>query len=183
MKFPIFICFGIRPTEVKPHEDCGPKWDLVKKPKGEEDGQKVRGYTFHFNEKRTAILPGHMLPKTFEGDDGKTLSQKTLRADWDNFVTSLPAKDALYCGYEFEFQDIQSGYNDGDLETAPIKAKLIMISWAPDSAKPQVKMLVPSSLEALKVVCSGAQVFVQTNSMEDVTYEAICAKLGIKLPA
>merc|ERR1711918_238961 len=124
-----------------------------------------------------------MLPKTFEGDDGKTLSQKTLRADWDNFVASLPAKDALYCGYEFEFQDIQSGYNDGDLETAPIKAKLIMISWAPDSAKPQVKMLVPSSLEALKVVCSGAQVFVQTNSMEDVTYEAICAKLGIKLPA
>merc|ERR1712080_623303 len=117
---------------IKPVAECAEKWELVKKRNGEEDGRQVRGYTFHFNEKRTNIVPGHMIPKTFE-EDGKTLSQKTLRYDWDTFVETLPAKEALYCGYEFEFQDIQSGYNDGDLETAPFKTKVIMISWAPDA--------------------------------------------------
>ena len=43
--------------------------------------------------------------------------------------TSSGSQEALYCAYEFDFKDIQSGYNDGDLETAPVKSKLILISW------------------------------------------------------
>ena len=52
---------------------------------------------------------------------------------------------------------------------------------APDSAKPQVKMLVPSSFAGLKEVCQGSAANVQMNDLDDAQYESVCAKLGIKL--
>lgn len=38
-------------------------------------------------------------------------------------------QDVMYAAYEFDFKDIGSGYNDGDLDAAPIKTKLIVVSW------------------------------------------------------
>merc|ERR1712167_151092 len=116
-----------------------------------------------------------LIAKTFS--DGN-VTPETLAADWQTFVEMLPPKDALYCAYEFDYVDKKSGYNDGDEDTFPIKAKLVLISWAPDIAKPQVKMLVPSSFAGLKDVCQGSQFYVQANSLDDLTYEAVCKKLG-----
>ena len=42
-------------------------------------------------------------------------------------------------------------------------------------------MLVPSSLAGLKDVCKGHMAVIQMNSSDDAQYEAVCAKLGIKL--
>merc|ERR1712146_390957 len=131
---------------IAPAPECADKWALVKNPKGAENDVPVRGYTFKFTPKRDLIVPDAAIPKT-----------EDFKADWDKFVETLPPKDVMYAAYEFDFKDIGSGYNDGDLDAAPIKTKLIVVSWAPDSAKPQM------------------------NDLDDAQYESVCAKLGIKL--
>merc|ERR1711907_791724 len=148
---------------ILPDETCEPHYQLVKK-------REVRCAIFGFNAKRTKIVHKEDLPKT-----------EDFAADWEAFKEKLPAKDAIYAVYDFEHKDIQSGYNDGDLETAPIKSKMALFSWAPDNAKPQVKMLVPSSLAGIKQVCDAAQCQVQLNTMDDAIYETICGKMGIKV--
>jgi hypothetical protein len=147
-----------------PDDECKIGYEKVNK-------RQIRAAIWGFNDKRTKIVPKTELAKT-----------ESFKADWDTFVESLPAKEALYCCYDFEFKDIQSGYNDGDLEAAPVKSKMTLITWAPDAAKPNVKMLVPSSVAGVKAICDSVQASVQMNCMEDALYENVCDKLGIKLP-
>merc|ERR1711865_136775 len=156
---------------IVPDENCAAAWAMVKNPKAlDADGNRVRGHLFQFNESRTLITPTAIIKQT---DD--------FAADWDCLLECLPAKDVAYAAYCFEYRDIQSGYTDGDLESAPIKMKLILISWAPDSLKPQVKMLVPSSFAGFKEVCEGTSCNVQMNCMDDAMYSNVCSKLGIRL--
>merc|ERR1712167_93718 len=148
---------------IMPDDECKIGYEKVNK-------RQIRAAIWGFNDKRTKIVPKTELAKT-----------ESFKADWDTFVESLPAKEALYCCYDFEFKDIQSGYNDGDLEAAPTKSKVVLFSWAPDVAKPKKKMLVPSSMAAIKKVCEGAQVTVQMNSSDQTQYDEVCKQLGIKL--
>merc|ERR1711896_58645 len=84
---------------------CKDEYEKVKK-------RTIRASVFGFNDKRSKIVPKFNLDKT--GD---------FAADWESFKEKLPAKDVLYACYDFEFKDIQSGYTDGDAESAPIKSK------------------------------------------------------------
>merc|ERR1711934_26951 len=144
-----------------PDEACKEGYEQVKK-------RKIRAATFGFNPKRTAIIPKDTIEKT-----------EDFKADWEKMQELLPPKDALYFVYDFEFKDFKSGYNDGDEETAPIKSKMALFSWAPDNAKPQVKMLVPSSLAGIKQLCDAAQHTIQLNSMDQTSYEEVCKSLGV----
>jgi len=167
-------------TGIEPSAACAEKWALVKKPQGKEDGKLVRGYIFGFdseNPKKVKFIEPRTMIEMSTEEDG-SVNEKTMQADWDTFVAMLPPKDSLYCAYDFMFTDKKSGYNDGDEETAPIKTKLVLISWAPDIGKPQMKMLVPSSLGGIKDVCVGHQFYIQANSLDDLTYEAVQKKLG-----
>merc|ERR1712178_438493 len=96
---------------ILPDETCEPAYKKV-------NMRKIRGALFKFNDKRTKIILADEIPK------GESFS-----ADWDSFVEKLPAKDAMYAIYDFEYKDIQSGYNDGDMEAAPVKSKMILMSW------------------------------------------------------
>merc|ERR1711988_576284 len=100
---------------------------------------------------------------------------------WGEVVEALPAKDVRYIVYDFQFKDIQSGYHDGDLDTVPIKSKIMLMSWAPDNCKPQLKMLVPSSMAPIKELGKAVSNTLQSSCIEDVTFVSICDKLGIKL--
>merc|ERR1712178_440889 len=148
---------------ILPDEFCEPEYKRVQK-------REIRAALFCFNDKRTKIVPKESIEKT-----------EDYNADWDKFVEHLPAKDAMYAIYDFEYKDIQSGYNDGDMDTAPVKSKMVLMSWAPDNAKPQVKMLVPSSLAGLKEIAKACSSTVQMSCMDDAVYETMASKLGIKL--
>ena len=106
-----------------------------------------------------------------------------------------------YCIYDFAFRDIQSGYSDGDVESAPIKSKVALIQWylipgssdrlysvvvhrSPDSAKVKVKMLVPSSVASMRAEAEAANIAsvnVQMNCAGDATFEEVCSTLNVKL--
>jgi len=148
---------------ILPDESCENGYKKV-------NSRTIRGAVFKFNEKRTAITLKEELPKT-----------EDFAADWENFMEHLEPKEAMYCAYDFEFKDHASGYHDGDADTAPIKSKMVLLTWAPDNAKPQIKMLVPSSLKGLQDKCKNCQYTVQMNCIDDAQYINVAAKLGIKL--
>merc|ERR1712023_450821 len=107
---------------IQPDPTCEEKYKDVKA--GAKTG--TRAWTFKFNDKRTSIVPADQVPRT--GD---------FKADFENLKELVPAKDGMYIIYDFEYQDTKSGYNDGD--SIPTKCKLILLTWAPDNAKPAVK--------------------------------------------
>merc|ERR1711998_101999 len=157
---------GIKPKM----PECGDAWAKVKSSR-----DATRAVTFEFTPKRDAIVVGQEIPLDEPSEEANL-------AAWATMVENLPPKGALYIAWEWHYVDRGSGYSDGDLDTLPTKSKLVFFTWAPDSAKPQVKMLVPSSSAGLQEVCDGPQVVVQMNSLDDTTPETIARKLGITLP-
>merc|ERR1712227_310346 len=156
---------GIKPKM----PECGDAWAKVKAKSG------IRAVTFEFSPKRDSIIVGREIPMT------EATEEANLEA-WDEMVASLPPKGACYIAWEWHYVDRGSGYNDGDVDSLPTKSKLVFFTWASDSAKPQVKMLVPSSSAGLQDVCDGTQVVVQMNSLDDASPASVAQKLGIKLP-
>merc|ERR1712070_264017 len=147
---------------------CEDIYGLVKKGFTKEGDTKIeiRGWTFKFNDKRTMIIPDEMIEK--KGD---------MKEDFEMIAEKAPAKDGMYILWDFEYEDTKSGYNDGD--GFPIKRKLLLLTWAPDNAKPAVKMLVPSSVKALTNVMKTVAQTIQCSCVDDLSYESIKTKLGV----
>lgn len=94
---------------ILPDPECEEAYKKVKK-------GKLRAAIYGFNDKRNAIVCKNELEKTPD-----------FSADWDVFMEQLPAKDVMYAVYDFEYNDFQSGYHDGD--SVPVKSKMIIIQW------------------------------------------------------
>merc|ERR1712072_34107 len=145
---------GIEPDK----DDCMASYTAVK-------SKKIRCAVYGFNDKKTKIITKHTIEKTAD-----------YQADWDNFVGLLPEKEGCYACYDFEYKSTD-GYNDGDKESAGTKSKIIMIMWAPDNAKPQVKMLVPSSFAGIKALCDGSQANYEIHDADEKLLATATAKL------
>merc|ERR1711990_373131 len=143
--------------------------------------RKLRWALFGFNDKRDLIIPlAQKAPMCAEKD----LTMEIIRQEWEEMADQLPPNDVRYCVYDFAYKDIQSGYSDGDVECAPVKSKVALIQWSPDSAKVKVKMLVPSSVASIRAEAEAANIAsvnVQMNCHEDTVFEAVCDTLNIKL--
>merc|ERR1711939_182696 len=114
---------------IMPDPECAEIWKALRTQK-DYNGTSLRGHVFKVNETKTAIIPDFPIPKS--GDK---------MADWavlEEHLGNTP-KDICFAAYDFEYDDASSGYNDGD--STVTKSKLCMITWAPDTAKPQRKML------------------------------------------
>merc|ERR1711988_1439775 len=143
--------------------------------------RKLRYAVFGFNDKRDLIITLEEQPPQCKESD---LTMDIIREEWESMVEHLPPQDVRYVVYDFAFRDISSGYNDGDLEMAPIKSKLLLIQWSPDSAKPKVKMLVPASVASIQAECDDANlatVSLQLNSTGELMFESACDMIGVKL--
>merc|ERR1711988_121839 len=151
---------------IAPAPECADIWQALLKNKPYNEA-KLRGHVFKVNETKTAVVADFPIPKT-----------EDKAADWDVLKTHLAnlPKDICWAAYDYEYEDKSSGYNDGD--SIVIKNKLCMITWAPDAAKPQRKMLAPSSSKALEAVFPGCTKNVQINDLEEAEFEAVGAKLG-----
>merc|ERR1711912_22148 len=141
---------------------------------GQIQKRKLKFAVFGFNDKKTEIIVLETQePKCKENE----LTMDIIVSDWEDCMEHLPPKDVRYVVYDFAYKDISSGYNDGDLETAPIKSKVALIQWSPDSAKPRLKMLVPASVASIKQECDAAKctsVTLQMNSQQDMQFKHAC---------
>lgn len=149
-----------------PDPECANIWAALLKNKPYGD-KKIRGYIFKVNETKTAIVPDVEIIRTESRED-----------DWgvfENHIQNMP-KDICFGAYDYEYEDHSSGYNDGD--SVVTKNKLCMLVWAPDTAKPQRKMLAPSSSKSLEAVFNGSTKTVQMNSPDEATFAAVGGVLG-----
>merc|ERR1711934_187007 len=138
--------------------------------------RNLRWAIFGFNDKKDEILTSDASADPSGSVDP---SAEEMRAEWECMCSHLPADDVRYVVYDFLYRDLPSEQNQD--KAIPVKSKLALISWAPDHAKPNVKMLIPSSRAQVKHVCDSCQYNVQVNDMADLDYDTFAGNLEIQL--
>lgn len=83
--------------------------------------------------------------------------------NWDDFVACMPENDCRYALYDMDFQTADG--RDAN--------KLVMISWAPETAKVKSKMVYAGSKSALSGALVGVATKITATDMSELTKEAI----------
>nr|CCC89882.1 putative cofilin/actin depolymerizing factor [Trypanosoma congolense IL3000] len=100
--------------------------------------------------------------------DQRSIAVKTIgqrNANFEEFIGAIDKSIPCYAAFDFE-------YNTPD---GP-RAKLILISWNPDSGAPRTKMLYSSSRDALAPLTQGFQ-GIQANDASGLDFEEIERKV------
>eukprot|EP00232_Nephroselmis_pyriformis_P021410 CAMPEP_0182864620 /NCGR_PEP_ID=MMETSP0034_2-20130328/7262_1 /TAXON_ID=156128 /ORGANISM="Nephroselmis pyriformis, Strain CCMP717" /LENGTH=137 /DNA_ID=CAMNT_0024996879 /DNA_START=75 /DNA_END=488 /DNA_ORIENTATION=+ len=101
-------------------------------------------------------------------DDLKTIVVEKLGepgGSYEDMVACLPEHDVRYAVFDHEYQT-----NDGH------RSKIILITWAPDTAKIKQKMLVASSRTNFVQMMQGIQVEVQATDLDELDLAEIAKK-------
>jgi len=93
---------------------------------------------------------------------------------YDDYLKKLEEvgpNECRYGLYDFEYEHHCQGASQGSN-----KAKLILMSWCPDTAKIKKKMLYSSSCDSLKAALVGYSKYIQATDMSEASYEAVLEK-------
>lgn len=88
-------------------------------------------------------------------------------ATYEDFVGSLPDDDCRYCVFDYEFE------KDGGKRN-----KILLITWAPDTAKIKPKMLYTGTHRSVKQKLVGIQVEIQATDNSEISEEAVIEKVN-----
>ena len=97
-------------------------------------------------------------------DGPQIVVDKTSESDsWDEFIAEMPADDCRYALYDMDFK------------TSDDRAanKLVMISWAPETAKVRSKMVYAGSKDALNRALVGVATKVHATDLSELTKEVV----------
>ena len=123
-----------------------------------------------FNDIKLNRLKAKYVIYTIEGP--QIVASKVSESDnWDEFVAEMPADECRYALYDINFQTKDG--RDGN--------KLVMISWAPDTAKVRSKMLYAGSKAALSSALVGISTKITATDLSELTVEAVleaCTKFN-----
>ncbi|KAL2914394.1 cofilin [Polyrhizophydium stewartii] len=103
-------------------------------------------------------------------DDSKQiiLDKKVEKAEYDEFVASLPPTECRYGVYDFVYESLSS---EGQ------RNKLLFYVWSPDSAKIKQKMLYAASKDALRKKLDGIYTEIQCTDLSEVSHETVLDKV------
>ena len=116
--------------------------------------KKFKGIVYVLNENRDAFD----ITKTFDPSD-----------KLEDIAEFLPKDNCAFLVLDFEYKTDENPPRD--------TAKIILISWVPDSAPIKRKVPHSSSTEELKCVLTGIHKLIQASSASDITYEYIKGEL------
>jgi cofilin len=88
-------------------------------------------------------------------------------ATWEDLVKDLPSDDCRYAVFDFHYETASDGERN----------KLIFILWTPDTAKIKVKMLYPSTKDALRRSFVGIGTEVQATDVSELSIDEVKARL------
>merc|ERR1712108_49849 len=83
---------------------------------------------------------------------------------YDDFCAALPANECRYGVFDLEYEKSQA---DG------VRQKILLVVWAPDTAKIKDKMLTASSKDALKKQLIGISTEIQATDRSEIAYDYI----------
>merc|ERR1711916_156545 len=84
-------------------------------------------------------------------------------ATWDDFCAKLPDDDCRYAVFDFDYTLEDGGQRD----------KVILVVWAPDSAKIKSKMLYSATKDSLKNALEGIPTEVQATDRSEIEYDVV----------
>eukprot|EP01100_Stratorugosa_tubuloviscum_P007762 TRINITY_DN31_c0_g2_i1.p1 TRINITY_DN31_c0_g2~~TRINITY_DN31_c0_g2_i1.p1 ORF type:complete len:138 (-),score=55.66 TRINITY_DN31_c0_g2_i1:70-483(-) len=87
-------------------------------------------------------------------------------ATYNEFLSHLPPSDCRYAIFDFEFE------HEGG-----IRNKIVLVVWAPDSAKIKAKMLAASTKDTLKKALVGIAVELQATDRSEVDHAALVERV------
>ena len=88
-------------------------------------------------------------------------------SSYDSFLAKLPEDDCRYVVYDYEYE------KDGGKRN-----KILLITWAPDTAKIKPKMLYTGTHRSLKQRLVGVQVEIQATDSAEISEEAVQEKVN-----
>ncbi len=86
-----------------------------------------------------------------------------MEGSFDDFLALIPEEDCRYALYDKEFTT-----NDGRTTS-----KLVLITWAPDTAKVKSKMVYAGSKEALNRAFNGVGIKINATDLSELTEEVV----------
>lgn len=101
-----------------------------------------------------------------KADEVVVLEKADTSADYDSLLAKLPEDDCRYVVFDYEFE------KDGGKRN-----KIVLISWAPDTAKIKSKMMYTGTQRSLKQKLVGIQVEVQATEQSEIAEESILEKV------
>mmetsp|Transcript_8817 Transcript_8817/g.9336 ORF Transcript_8817/g.9336 Transcript_8817/m.9336 type:complete len:139 (-) Transcript_8817:107-523(-) len=116
----------------------------------------------HFNEmKLKRIQPKFVVYKIEGGLIVKDTESES--ANFDDFLSSLPPDDCRYAVYDMDFTTTDGRPGN----------KLVMVAWAPDSAKVKSKMVYAGSKDALGRSLVGISTKITATDLSELTADII----------
>ncbi|KAI8589705.1 hypothetical protein BDZ88DRAFT_451848 [Geranomyces variabilis] len=96
------------------------------------------------------------------------LVEKTVEsADYESFVSALPANECRYGVYDFQYDTAGEGTRN----------KILFYVWSPDTSKIKQKMLYAASKDALRKKLDGVYTEIQCTDLSEVSYETVLDKV------
>jgi cofilin len=104
------------------------------------------------------------------GDSTKIVLDKTAppNSTYDEFVKALPADDARYAIYDFEFSKEGEGTRN----------KILFVVWAPDKSKIKNKMLIASSKDGIRKKLVGIGTEIQATDYSEIDQKEVLEKVN-----
>jgi len=94
-------------------------------------------------------------------------ANKTQEDEYNEIVQTLPPKEGRYIVWDLLIPNAKSGKEND---------KLIFMSWSPDDAPVQSRMIFASSKDAIKKKLQGIGTAVDCSDYDDAKYQDVCDK-------
>ncbi|TQS35493.1 hypothetical protein Golomagni_04086 [Golovinomyces magnicellulatus] len=103
-----------------------------------------------------------------DSDDWDVFREKLINAETKS-KTGVMGKGPRYAIYDFNYE-LSSGEG--------LRNKIMFISWSPDTATTQAKMIYASSKHSLRVSLDGVSAEIQANDSDELEYQSMLNKIS-----
>jgi cofilin len=118
-----------------------------------------------FNEFKIRNKYRYMIFNIVGGKEVKIEKTGPLNATYDQFLADLPANDARYAVFKFDYT-----HADGQ------RQKLVLFLWVPETSPIKSKMIYAGTKDTIKKTLQGLQVEIQGTDKSEVDYNEVLAK-------
>jgi len=105
------------------------------------------------------------------------LSTEDFGQDWHDFAAYLPQNKSVYAVYNFDYNEVNGRYSDGD--SVNMRSKMCLFTWSPKACGIKQKMLSATSVKAIKEICKGT-IEASFHEKSETEWESACEILRIE---
>jgi|ERR1711963_865719 len=144
---------GIMSSGIEVKEECITAFNDMKLDKSK------RCIIYKISEDKKSIV----IDKAIDKEDDQEQQYSSI------VTTYCPAKEGRYIVWDLKIPNPKSG---------AVNDKLVFMSWSPDNAPVQARMIFASSKDAIKKKLTGIGTVVDCSDYDETNYSEVCNKVG-----